>query len=118
MGPAGVEYVYKDELKKIRAGRATQLEVEIEARVSSGLSGEQASAEAEAAVDVAIKAEETLLAQRYEREIMNPEEALSLGSISEIVMPADLRKTLATQMAFCLRHYTPGPMQAVQREFH
>ena len=118
MGPAGVEYVYKDELKKIRAGRAAQLEAEIEARVSSGLSGEQASAEAEAAVDVAIKAEETLLAQRYEREIMNPEEALSLGSISEIVMPADLRKTLATQMAFCLRHYTPGPMQAVQREFH
>ena len=49
---------------------------------------------------------------------MNPEEALSLGSISEIVMPEDLRKTLATQMAFCLRHYTPGPMQAVQREFH
>ena len=73
---------------------------------------------AEAAVDAAIKAEEALLAQRYEREIMNPEEALSLGSISEIVMPADLRKTLATQMAFCLRHYTPGPMQAVQREFH
>ena len=72
----------------------------------------------EAAVDAAIKAEEALLAQRYEREIMNPEEALSLGSISEIVMPADLRKTLATQMAFCLRHYTPGPMQSVQREFH
>ena len=118
MGPAGVEYVYKDELKKIRAGRAAQLEAEIEARVSSGLSEEQASAEAEAAVDVAIKAEEALLAQRYECEIMNPEEALSLGSISEIVMPADLRKTLVTQMAFCLRHYTPGPMQAVQREFH
>ena len=118
MGPAGVEYVYKDELKKIRAGRAAQVEAEIEARVSSGLSGEQASAEAEAAVDAAIKAEEALLAQRYEREIMNPEEALSLGSISEIVMPADLRKTLPIQMAFCLRHYTPGPMQAVQREFH
>ncbi|MEK9994959.1 MAG: acetyl-CoA carboxylase carboxyltransferase subunit, partial [Halieaceae bacterium] len=54
----------------------------------------------------------------YEREIMNPEEALSLGSVSEIVMPADLRSTLAKQMAFCLRHYSPEPMQAVQREFH
>ena len=31
---------------------------------------------------------------------MNPEEALSLGSISEIVMPSDLRSTLARQMAF------------------
>jgi hypothetical protein len=49
---------------------------------------------------------------------MNPDEALSLGSISEIVMPADLRHVLARQMAFCLRHYQPGPMQSVQREFH
>jgi len=118
MGPAGVEYVYKDELKKIRAGRSTQIKSEIDARVSQGMSEAQAVQEAEAAVDAALRAEEALLTQRYEREIMNPEEALSLGSISEIVMPSDLRSTLATQMAFCLRHYTPGPMQSVQREFH
>lgn len=118
MGPAGVEYVYKDELKKIRAGRSTQIKAEIDARISQGMSEAQAGQEAEAAVDAALRAEEALLAQRYEREIMNPEEALSLGSISEIVMPSDLRSTLATQMAFCLRHYTPGPMQSVQREFH
>jgi acetyl-CoA carboxylase carboxyltransferase component len=118
MGPAGVEYVYKDELKKIRAGRSTQIKSEIDARVSQGVSEAQAVQEAEAAVDAALRAEEALLTQRYEREIMNPEEALSLGSISEIVMPSDLRSTLATQMAFCLRHYTPGPMQSVQREFH
>jgi len=118
MGPAGVEYVYKDELKKIRAGRSTQIKAEIDARISQGMSEAQAGQEAEAAVDAALRAEEALLAQRYEREIMNPEEALSLGSISEIVMPSDLRRTLATQMAFCLRHYTPGPMQSVQREFH
>ena len=118
MGPAGVEYVYKDELKKIRAGRSTQIKAEIDARISQGVSEAQAGQEAEAAVDAALRAEEALLAQRYEREIMNPEEALSLGSISEIVMPSDLRRTLATQMAFCLRHYTPGPMQSVQREFH
>ena len=118
MGPAGVEYGYKDELKKIRAGRSTQIKSEIDARVSQGMSEAQAVQEAEAAVDAALRAEEALLTQRYEREIMNPEEALSLGSISEIVMPSDLRSTLATQMAFCLRHYTPGPMQSVQREFH
>ena len=74
--------------------------------------------EAEAIVDVETKDQEASLVQRYEREIMNPEEALSLGSISEIVMPADLRRVLSQQMAFCLRHYEPGPMNSVQREFH
>jgi acetyl-CoA carboxylase carboxyltransferase component len=118
MGPAGVEYVYKDELKKIRATKSKMLQSETEARVSSGMSEAEAQREARVAVEAMIKAEEAVLAQRYEQEIMNPEEALSLGSVSEIVMPSDLRSTLARQMAFCLRHYTPGPMQAVQREFH
>ena len=118
MGPAGVEYVYKDELKKIRAAKSEMLQSETEARVSSGMSEAEAQREARVAVEAMIKAEEAVLAQRYEQEIMNPEEALSLGSVSEIVMPSDLRSTLARQMAFCLRHYTPGPMQAVQREFH
>ena len=118
MGPAGVEYVYKDELKKIRATKSKMLQSETEARVSSGMLEAEAQREARVAVEAMIKAEEAVLAQRYEQEIMNPEEALSLGSVSEIVMPSDLRSTLARQMAFCLRHYTPGPMQAVQREFH
>ena len=118
MGPAGVEYVYKDELKKIRANREARIQTESQARVAQGLSTAAAGAEAALAVDALIKAEEASLAQRYEQEIMNPEEALSLGSISEIVMPADLRHVLARQMAFCLRHYQPGPMQSVQREFH
>jgi len=118
MGPAGVEYVYKDELKKIRANREARIQTESEARVAQGLSATEAAKEAALAVDALIKAEEASLAQRYEQEIMNPEEALSLGSISEIVMPADLRHVLARQMAFCLRHYQPGPMQSVQREFH
>ena len=118
MGPAGVEYVYKNELKKIRASRSAMLQSEVQARVASGMSEQEAEKEAIFVVDAVIKAEEAALAQRYEQEIMNPEEALSLGSISEIVMPADLRSTLARQMAFCLRHYTPGPMQTVQREFH
>lgn len=118
MGPAGVEYVYKDELKKIRANRDARIQAESEARVAQGLSVTEAGKEAALAVDALIKAEEASLAQRYEQEIMNPDEALSLGSISEIVMPADLRHVLARQMAFCLRHYQPGPMQSVQREFH
>ncbi|MDA8677092.1 acetyl-CoA carboxylase carboxyltransferase subunit [Luminiphilus sp.] len=118
MGPAGVEYVYKDELKKIRANRDARIQTESEARMAQGLSVTEASKEAALAVDALIKAEEASLAQRYEQEIMNPDEALSLGSISEIVMPADLRHVLARQMAFCLRHYQPGPMQSVQREFH
>ena len=118
MGPAGVEYVYKDELKKIRANRDARIQTESEARVAQGLSVTEAGKEAALAVDALIKAEEASLAQRYEQESMNPDEALSLGSISEIVMPADLRHVLARQMAFCLRHYQPGPMQSVQREFH
>ena len=118
MGPAGVEYVYKDELKKIRAGRTECIEKAVSELTATGLGEKEAQTEAALAVDAAIKAEEAELAQRYEREIMNPEEALSLGSISEIVMPSELRRVLARQLAFCLRHYQPGPMQSVQREFH
>ena len=118
MGPAGVEYVYKDELKKIRAGRTERIEKVASELTATGLSEKEAQTEAALAVDAAIKAEEAELARRYEREIMNPEEALSLGSISEIVMPSELRRVLARQLAFCLRHYQPGPMQSVQREFH
>ncbi len=118
MGPAGVEYVYKDELKKIRAGRTERIDKATSELTATGLGDKEAQTEAALAVDAAIKAEEAELAQRYEREIMNPEEALSLGSISEIVMPSELRRVLARQLAFCLRHYQPGPMQSVQREFH
>jgi hypothetical protein len=49
---------------------------------------------------------------------MNPKEALSLGSISEIVMPTDVRAALARSLKFFLSHYTPEPLQGVQREFH
>jgi hypothetical protein len=59
-----------------------------------------------------------VLNTRYEKELMNPKEALSLGSISSLVMPTDLRKVLGENLNFFLRHYKAGPMQAVQREFH
>ena len=74
----------------------------------------------EAAVEVAawVKEQEADFNARYEKELMNPKEALSLGSISEIVMPTDVRAALAKNLNFYLSHYTPEPLQTVQREFH
>ncbi|GHD29368.1 acyl-CoA carboxylase subunit beta [Halioglobus pacificus] len=118
MGPAGVEYVYKDELRKIRGSVEARIAKETEAQLAAGLSAEDAASAALALVDDWVKAEEQALAQRYEQELMNPNEALSLGSISQIVMPSDLRQVLAEHMDFCLRHYEPQPLQSVQREFH
>jgi len=95
MGPAGIEFVYKKELKVIRAALKN---------------GEQDDAWA--------KAQEAALVKRYEDELMNPNEALSLGSISQIVMPRDLRKVLCENMKFHLKHYKAEPFTGTQREFH
>jgi acetyl-CoA carboxylase carboxyltransferase component len=65
-----------------------------------------------------LKAQEALLSQRYEAELMNPKEALSLGSISQIVMPQDLRQTLGENFIRYIKAYQPKPMTAIQREFH
>lgn len=118
MGPAGVEYVYKDELRKIRGQVAERTRDVEQQQLAQGMSEEDAAAAARAAVADWVKAQEAELAVRYERELMNPNEALSLGSISQIVMPSDLRKVLAENMAFHLRHYEPSPMSGIQREFH
>lgn len=118
MGPAGVEYVYKDELKAIRAAipkRTADTKADL---MNQGVSEAAADDQASAAASEWAKAAEADLAKRYEREIMNPEEALSLGSVSQIVMPSDLRAVIAKHLMFCLRHYTPEPMGGVQREFH
>ena len=118
MGPAGVEFVYKKELQAVRGSIKARVEEHRETLLSSGLSSEEAHAEAERQVQAWVVAEEASLAQRYERELMNPNEALSLGSISQLVMPEDVRSLLATNLAFHLRHYHPSPMGGVQREFH
>jgi acetyl-CoA carboxylase carboxyltransferase component len=118
MGPAGIEYVYKDELKRIRGTVKQRLEDETKAQVAAGLSEQEATAAAQQLVDSWVKAEEAELAVRYERELMNPNEALSLGSISQIVMPSDLRQVLTENLEFYLRHYAAEPLQGVQREFH
>ncbi|MFT7177117.1 MAG: acetyl-CoA carboxylase carboxyltransferase component [Halioglobus sp.] len=118
MGPAGVDYVYKEELREIRGSVKSKIAQETQAQAAAGLSQADAANTAEQLVAGWVKAQEKLLVQRYERELMNPNEALSLGSISQIVMPSDLRQVLAEHMDFHLRHYEPGPMQSVQREFH
>ena len=118
MGPAGVEYVYKGELRKIRGSIPARLESEAKAQVIAGLSEQQAAEAAKQLVEDWVKSEEAQLAERYTKELMNPNEALSLGSISQIVMPSHLRQVLAENMAFYLRRYRANPLQSVQREFH
>ncbi len=102
MGPAGKEFVYK---KEIQAARKKYLE-----DVKAGAPEAEAKAELDRLlVD---------LGQRYEKELMNPKEALSLGSISRVVMPEDSRSVLAENLNYLMRHYTPGPLTEPQREFH
>ena len=102
MGTAGKEFVYKDELRAVRA--------EAQKKRKAGAS--------EAEVADWLKAQEVQFNQRYERELMNPREALSLGSISSIVMPNDLRRVLGEHLEFLLQRYQYGPMGSIQREFH
>ena len=118
MGPAGVEYVYKTEIKKIRGSVAERTEQAKQQQMADGLNEQDAYKNATQLVAEWTKEQEKLLVQRYEKELMNPNEALSLGSISQIVMPSDLRQVLGENMEFHLRHYKPGPLQATQREFH
>ncbi|MCS6856904.1 MAG: acetyl-CoA carboxylase carboxyltransferase subunit [Sandaracinaceae bacterium] len=97
MGPAGKEFVYKEELRAIRA-QAKRMNPD----------------EAEAF----LREREAEMAARYEEELMNPREALSLGSISRLIMPREMRRVIAEAFDFLMRHYEPGPMQGPQREFH
>ncbi|MCH1449104.1 MAG: hypothetical protein L7U49_02870 [Litoricolaceae bacterium] len=100
MGPAGKEFVYKDELKALRLKAKTH------------------AAKGDAEATQWLKEQEMQLRQRYEAELMNPKEALSLGSISQIVMPHDLRHTLGENFIRYIKAYQPKPMTAIQREFH
>jgi acetyl-CoA carboxylase carboxyltransferase component len=118
MGPAGKEFVYKDELRKIRGSAADLVKKGIQTRVSAGLDGPEAKKDAEKEAGEWVKAQEGALNRRYEKELMNPKEGLALGSISSIVMPTELRKVLGENIQFLLRHYQPSPMTGPQREFH
>jgi acetyl-CoA carboxylase carboxyltransferase component len=101
MGPTGKEFVYKDEVRGAEA--------EYQKAVAKG-TGE---AEARKQRDEAL----ARLNERYEQELMNPKEALSLGSVSRIVMPGTSRRVLAENLGFLMRTYTPSPMSGPQREF-
>ncbi|MFY3743086.1 acyl-CoA carboxylase subunit beta [Anaeromyxobacter sp. Red801] len=118
MGPAGKEFVYKDELRKMRAAAADRAKKGAQQRVAAGMEGEAARKDAEKEAAEWLKGEEAALGRRYEKELMNPKEGLALGSISSLVMPTDLRKVLGQNLHFLLRHYTPSPMSGPQREFH
>jgi len=110
MGPAGAEFVYKKEIREVR----TQAKLRVQEAIAAGASKEDAHADAAAW----LREQEAAFSARYEKELMNPKEALSLGSISEIVMPTDVRASLAKSLNFYLSHYTPEPFGGVQREFH
>jgi len=118
MGPAGKEFVYKSELRKIRGAIKGMVAEGVQARTKAGMEGSEAKKEAEAEVAEWLKAQEAALNLRYEKELMNPKEGLALGSISSLVMPTDLRKVLGENLNFLLRHYQPSSWQDVQREFH
>lgn len=118
MGPAGKEFVYKDEVRKMRASVIDRVKNGVKERVAAGMEAGEAKKDAEKEAADWLKIEDAALNLRYEKELMNPKEGLALGSISSLVMPTDLRKVLGENMNFLLRHYKPGPMQAVQREFH
>jgi acetyl-CoA carboxylase carboxyltransferase component len=101
MGPAGREYVFKDEIVAIQK--------QYRQRVAAGASAVEAGRERDLAL--------AKLSEKYERQLMNPKEALSLGSVSRIVMPGTTRRVLAQNLGFLMSHYTPAAMGGVQREF-
>lgn len=101
MGPAGKEFVYKDEMRGAEAA--------YQKAIKDGASPAEAAAERDAKL--------AELSDRYEHELMNPKEALSLGSISRIVMPGTSRRVLAKNLHFLMRTYSPSPMSGPQREF-
>jgi acetyl-CoA carboxylase carboxyltransferase component len=101
MGPAGKDYVYKQEIRQIHADYASALK--------SGATEDEADGQRNARL--------AALSARYERELMNPDEALALGSVSSIIMPGTSRRVLAENLDYLIRHYQPSPLGGVQREF-
>ncbi|MCB1320681.1 MAG: acetyl-CoA carboxylase carboxyltransferase subunit, partial [Leptospiraceae bacterium] len=101
MGPAGKEFVYKKEMQEMR-------------KQAKALEAQGKSEEARDLINRISKE----LTDRYEADLMNPKEALSLGSISRVMMPGESRKLLAQNLGFYMDHYKPSAMTGPQREFH
>jgi acetyl-CoA carboxylase carboxyltransferase component len=100
MGAAGKDFVFKDEMRAITAKHKKAL--------AGGATESDANHERDDALAV--------LTTRYEDQLMNPKEALSLGSVSRLVMPGESRRVLARNLDFLMRKYQPAPMGGVQRE--
>ena len=118
MGPAGKTFVYKDEMKAAQQQAKALQERTLHELLEQGVAVDQAQTQAKAAADAHLSGIDAQLNARYEAELMNPNEALSLGSISQLVMPKDLRKVIGNEMQRFIQHYQPTPMDGVQREFH
>ena len=118
MGPAGKEFVFKEELTAVRA-KAKEIGKTRAAELERAREAPEAAAEAAASSAAAwLAAEDAKYSARYEKEQMNHREALSLGSISRLVQPNELRQVVGENLEHLLRHYEPGPFLGVQREFH
>ncbi len=104
MGSAGVSFVYKKELQALASDRR-------------GTPRSDSAADRAKAQEW-MRAQRAVLAERYEKELMNADEALSLGSISRLVMPETLRADLIRHFSLCIERYQPQPMSDIQREFH
>jgi len=100
MGAAGKDFVFKDEMRSIAA------------RHKKALAGGATESDANHERDEAL----AVLTTRYEERLMNPKEALSLGSVSRLVMPGESRRVLARNLDFLMRKYQPAPMDGPQRE--
>ena len=100
MGPAGKKFVYKEEYRRILKN--------FKKEIDSGNTKKEA--------EINREMEMTKLTLRYEKELLNPEEALKLGSISKIVMPGYSRKELGNTICYLLRHYHPSEMVGTHRE--
>ncbi len=96
----GREFVFKDEIRGL------------DDAFRKAIAGGTPEAEAKRGRDAAL----LKINERYERELMNPKEALSLGTVSRIVMPGTSRRVLGEHLAFLMRTYQPSPMGGVQRE--
>ena len=102
MGPGGgTEFVFKQELRSIEAAYKQAL--------GDGKTAEEAASVRDGAL--------AKIREQYERELMNPREAMSLGSVSSIVMPGTSRRVLSRDLDFLMRTYEPSPMAGPQREF-
>jgi acetyl-CoA carboxylase carboxyltransferase component len=101
MGPAGKDYVYKDDISKINK--------EFAENIKKGMSEDEAKKNRDL--------ELAKISQKYEKALMNPKEALSLGSVSSVVMPGTSRKVLGNTLNYLMSRYKASPLSGVQREF-